>query len=102
MHAGSAWENNDLVFCDEAGGPLHPNAVSAAFKSILQSNGLPPIRLHDLRHGCATMALQQGVPAKIVSERLGHSSVAFTLDTYSHVLPEMQVEAAERVAQLLR
>ena len=63
--------------------------------------GLPKIRLHDLRHGWATMALQRGVNPKVVSERLGHAGIAITLDTYSHVSPTMQADAAETVADLV-
>ena len=98
--AGPAWTDSDAVFSDELGQTLHPNNVGAAFRSAVRKTSLPRIRLHDLRHGWATMALMQGVPAKVASQRLGHSSVAFTLDTYSHVLPEMQIDAAERVAEL--
>lgn len=63
--------------------------------------GLPHIRLHDLRHSYASAALAAGVPTKVASERLGHASIAITLDTYSHVLPNMQEEAAEQVARLI-
>ena len=62
---------------------------------------LPDIRFHDLRHTYATLALQAGVHPRVVSERLGHSTVAMTLDTYSHVIPVLEEEAAERVAELL-
>jgi integrase len=68
---------------------------------LVRAAGLPWIGLHGLRHTHATMALQAGVPAKVVQERLGHSSVKITLDTYSHVLPNMQRDAAERVAELI-
>ena len=62
--------------------------------------GLPVIRVHDLRHGWATLALGRGVHPKVVQERLGHASVAITLDVYSHAVPAMQEDAAERVASL--
>jgi integrase len=71
------------------------------FKSILDLAGLPKIRLYDLPHTAATLALAAGVPAKVVSEQLGHASVAFTLDTYAHVLPHMQDEAAAKFETLL-
>lgn len=71
------------------------------FQVILERAKLPRIRLYDLRHTAATLALGAGVPAKVVSEQLGHASVAFTLDTYSHVLPHMQEEAAAQVEALL-
>ena len=67
----------------------------------MRAAGLPRIRLHDLRHTYATLALRAGVPAKIVSERLGHATVAFTLDQYTHAVPGMQAEAARQVAALV-
>ena len=63
--------------------------------------GLPPIRLHDVRHSYATAALAAGIPAKIVSERLGHANVQITLDTYSHVIPGLDEQAAATVARLI-
>ena len=79
------------VFCDTEGGYLRlSNLRRNSFKPILERGGLPDIRLYDLRHTCATMLLLADVPAKVVSERLGHSSITLTLDIYSHVLPTMQ------------
>jgi integrase len=98
---GPAWTDTGLVFTREDGTLLHPNVVSRSFKLALKRAGLPPIRLHDLRHTHATLALQAGVPAKVVSERLGHAGIGITLDTYSHVLPGMQEEAAATVANLV-
>ena len=71
------------------------------FRQHARDAGIPHIRLHDVRHSYATAALAAGVPTKVVSERLGHASIAITLDTYSHVLPNMQAEAAEQVARLI-
>ena len=71
------------------------------FKPLLKTAGLPEIRLYDLRHTAATISLAAGVSPKVISEQLGHASVAFTLDVYSHVLPHMQDAAAERVQALL-
>ena len=68
--------------------------------SLLDRAGLPPLRFHDLRHACATLLLLQGVHPKIVSEMLGHSSVAITLQAYSHVLPDMQKQATEAMDRL--
>jgi integrase len=68
---------------------------------MLREAGLPTIRLYDLRHTAATLALSAGVPPKVVAEQLGHASAAFTLDVYSHLLPHMQHEAAARVEGLL-
>jgi len=86
----------DLVFSHPDGRPLRPNTVSRALQEIAQSIGLNGTRLHDLRHAHATILLQQGVHPKIVQERLGHSTVATTLDIYSHVLPGLQEAAARR------
>lgn len=77
----------------EARIPWPPNTLSTLFSARIKKSGLKIIRFHDLRHTHATQLLKQGVHPKIVSERLGHSSIAITLDTYSHVLPGMQEEA---------
>lgn len=90
-----------LVFRRSDLQPLHPVAISKAFASLVRGSGLPPIRLHDLRHTHATLALEAGIHPKIVSERLGHSTVAFTLDIYSHCLQHMQHEAAAKIADLV-
>ncbi|MGD0157925.1 MAG: tyrosine-type recombinase/integrase [Terracidiphilus sp.] len=92
----------DLVFMSNSGGPVHESKfVGRHFKPLLRLAGLPNIRLYDLRHTAATLALSAGVSPKVVSEQLGHASVAFTLEVYSHVLPHMQETAAMRVEALL-
>ncbi len=93
--------DHDLVFTTALGEPIHPERLTRSFAQYVKAAGVPSIRLHDLRHTHATLALQAGIHAKHVSERLGHSTVAITLDTYSHAIPAMQEEAAERVAQLV-
>lgn len=95
---GTDYEENDLVFCRENGSPLHPHTFSQAFERIVARSGLPKIPLHGLRHTHATVGLAIGVPAKVVTERLGHENVAFTLKQYAHVLPGMQADAARRIA----
>lgn len=80
---------------------LDPDYVTKAFGKILKKLNLPVVRFHDLRHTHATLLLQEGVNPKIVSERLGHTDIRITLNTYSHVLPSMQKEAAEKVANKL-
>jgi integrase len=91
-----------LVFTSNLGGPIHESRfVRRHFKPLLRSAGLPNIRMYDLRHTAATLALSAGVSPKIVSEQLGHGSVAFTLEVYSHVLPHMQDTAAIKVEALL-
>lgn len=101
LRFGELYEDHGLVACHEDGSLISPRLFAAWFTQRARDAGLPPIRLHDVRHSYATAALAAGVPAKIVSERLGHSSIAITLDTYSHVLPNMQEQAAEQVAQLI-
>jgi integrase len=102
---------NDLVFTWPDGRPLHPDLITDWFqrhaKRVVwqqdgtQKVGLPSIRLHDVRHSYATAALAAGIPAKIVSQRLGHANVQITLDTYSHVIPGLDEQAAATVARLI-
>jgi len=94
-------EAHDLVFRTSSGQPINADYLAKRFRSILDLAGLPRIRLYDLRHSAATIALAAGVSPTVVSEQLGHASTAFTLDTYAHVLPHMQDEAAARVEALL-
>ncbi len=101
MAWGAAYEDNGLTFCRENGSPTHPQSLSQAFERDAKAAGLPVIRFHDLRHSYATVALSAGVHPKVVSERLGHSSIAVTLDTYSHVIPALEEEAASRIAALI-
>ena len=93
---GKPLTENDLVFQRSTGDPLDPEVISKAFSRLLKRAGLPHLRLHDLRHIHATLLLKDGIHPKIVSERLGHASIAITLDTYSHVVPGLQKAAAER------
>ncbi len=90
------------VFTDATGNPIHPHSISQTFERIIARAGVPKIRLHDLRHTHATLLIKAGVPVKVVSERLGHGNPAFTIDTYQHVLPGMQAEAARVFEQLIR
>jgi len=91
----------DLIFTTPSGQPIHADKLATKIKPILQKASLPMMRLYDLRHTGATLALAAGVPPKVVSEQLGHASAAFTLDIYSHVLPHMQEQAAMKVEELL-
>ncbi len=79
-----------------------PDSLSTAFAGLIRRSNLPRIRFHDLRHSHATQLLRHGIHPKVVSERLGHSKVGITLDTYSHVLPGMQEEAADKLDAALR
>ena len=96
-----AWIETGFVFTREDGRPLHPWKVSKAFRCQAKAAMLPHIPLHGLRHTYATLALAAGVNPRIVSGRLGHSTVALTLDVYSHVLPQQDQDAADRIAELL-
>jgi integrase len=98
---GEGWIETGAVFAYPDGRPLHPDHVMVVFRRLVADAGLPLIRLHDLRHTAATLALAAGVHPKVVQERLGHSSIGITLDTYSHVIEGMQADAASKVAQLL-
>ena len=98
---GVTSSTDDRVFANEIGEPMRPHSVGQAFNRLVESSGIPRIRLHDLRHTHASHLLAAGVNAKVVSERFGHASVSFTLDTYGHVMPGQQSEAAEAAAALL-
>jgi hypothetical protein len=99
---GPAWQDNDLVFPDPIGGPMEGRFVLRHyFRPLLKKAAVPPIRFHDLRYTTATLMLSQGVHPKVVSEMLGHTTIGITLDINSHVLPEMQREAANTLDQLL-
>ena len=95
------WVDSGYVFTAEDGQHLSPEAVTRWFRQAVRNSMLPKIRLHDLRHTHATLALQAGVHPKVVSERLGHATVSITLDTYSHAIPAMQEEAAALIAGLV-
>jgi integrase len=100
--AGALWNEHDLAFPSDCGTPLEPRNLSRHFKAMLSKAGLPEtIRFHDLRHSCATLLIAQGVHPRVVMEILGHSQISVTMNTYSHVLPETQREAAAKLAALL-
>jgi integrase len=101
LAAGEAWQDSGLVFTDGLGRPLHPDEFSKTFQRHVRASGLRRIRLHDLRHSYATAALSAGMPAKVLSQILGHVSVAFTLDVYAIPTADDEREAAERVASLI-
>jgi len=96
-----AWVETGLVFTQGNGAALDPETVTRYFRQAVKRSMPPQIRLHDLRHTHATLALQAGIHPKVVSERLGHATVSITLDTYSHAIPAMQEEAAALIAGLV-
>ena len=91
---GAGYQDHDLVFARPDGTPTNPDLFSQSFDRFVARSALPRIRLHDLRHTHASILLKAGVPVKVVSERLGHASPAFTITVYQHVLPGMQADAA--------
>ena len=95
---GDAWIYSGRVFTAKDGAQLHPERISALFRRLVASAALTPIPLHGLRHTYASVALAKGVNPAIVSRRLGHATVAFTLDVYSHLLPQVDAQAAEVIA----
>lgn len=99
---GPAYSDSGLVFATAAGDPLDDSNVRRAFAGIARQAGFQRLRFHDLRHTAATLMFRAGVHPKVVSERLGHATVSLTLDTYSHVLPDLQRDAAEAMDAVLR
>ncbi|SFD42565.1 Phage integrase family protein [Streptomyces aidingensis] len=97
----SAWVETGLVFTQEDGSWLHPGKVTDLFERLVAASDLPPVRLHDLRHGAATLMLAAGVDVKVVSDTLGHSDTRITRDIYQSVLPEVGKSAAEATAKLV-
>jgi integrase len=94
-------QDTQLLFVWPNGKPLHPDTITALFHKHCAAAGLPRIRLHDVRHSYATAALKAGIAPKIISERLGHATAAFTMQTYTHVIPGMDESAASAVAALI-
>jgi integrase len=102
QQAGDAWTDTGFEFTSPDGTPLHPAAVTDAFEMLAYLAGLPPIRLHDLRHGAATLLLAAGHDMKVVQDTLGLSSITIAADTYTSVLPQLARQSAEDVAALIR
>lgn len=101
LAVGGDWKDTGYVFVDEWGEPYHPQRIRNLFDQACRATGVTPIRLHDLRHTMATLALQAGVHPKVVQEQLGHSGIDVTLDIYSHVPQAVRRDAADRIADLL-
>jgi integrase len=101
LAAGEHWVDLDLVFPSARGTLADGPNITHRFHRLLQRAGLPPMRFHDLRHACASLLLVQGVHPRVVMETLGHSQISLTMNTYSHVLPALQREAADRMESVL-
>jgi integrase len=99
--AGTRWRETGLVFTSTIGRPIEVGNLRRQFWKLLDKAGLPRMRFHDLRHSCASLLLVQGVPARVVMETLGHANISITMDTYTHVLPELQRQAAEAMDRAL-
>ena len=102
LEAGEKWHERGIVFSNKYGGFFDPDRLLLIFDKVLREAGLPHMRFHDLRHSAATILLMSGVHPKVVQERLGHSTIAMTLDVYSHVLPSIQQEAADKMDDLFK
>ena len=98
LHAGSEWRARDFVFAQRTGLPIDSRADRRDWDQLLKDAGVRPARLHDARHTAATTLLLMGVPARVVMQILGHSQIGLTLGTYSHVVPELATDAANKMA----
>lgn len=101
MAAGVAWVESGKVFCMEDGAALNPERITDWFHELTAEAGLPPIRLHDLWHGAASLMLAAGVAMKTVQETLGHSPIVLTANTYTSLYPEVATAAAEATAAIV-
>jgi len=97
LAAGGGWADSGLVFTTAEGTPLDARNVTREFQPMLKAAGVPRVRFHDLRHTAATLLLSQGVDPRTIMETLGHSQISLTLNTYSHVLPALRLEAAAKL-----
>ncbi len=102
LSLGVGWNENGLVCTRLDGEPINPNTLTSGFASLVRQMDIPRVRFHDLRHTHATQLLKEGVHPKVAQERLGHATIAVTLDLYSHVMPGMQEDAALRVDRALK
>ena len=100
LRLGETWQDNDLIFCRADGSPLDPGNVTHHFQVLLKRAGLKKVRVHDLRHTAASLHLARGENPKVVQEMLGHSTIAVTMDIYSHVTPAIHAAAASKMQAL--
>ncbi len=101
LAVGGSWHDSGKVFTNPDGSALHPDWVTRRFGLLVKDSGLPPVRLHDLRHGAATLAHAAGADLKTVQEQLGHTSIVLTADTYTSVLLDLHLKVAEATAWLV-
>jgi integrase len=100
-YASDGWQGSGFVFTSEIGTPINPGNLARAYKALIRAVNLPDIRFHDLRHTAASLSIRRGDSAKVVAERLGHTNIAFTLNTYVHVFAEQRRAAAFGMADLI-
>lgn len=101
MAIGEAWQDSGLVFTSPIGTPMEPRNMTREFHRMLKAANVPRVRFHDLRHTAATLLLAQGIDPRTIMETLGHSQISLTLNTYSHVLPALQADAAAKLDAIL-
>ena len=101
LRVGRPWSTADFVFGKPVGEPLEPSSVTVRFQALLVDAGLPRIRFHDLRHATASLLIADHVPARVVMEMLGHSSITTTMNIYAHVMPALQRETANHLDDIL-
>lgn len=101
LWAGSRWQESGYVFTTSIGTPMIGSDVTRHFQALLRTAGLQAMRFHDLRHGAASLLLAQGVHPRVVMEMLGHSTITLTMNVYSHVIPDLQREAATKMEAVL-
>lgn len=98
---GDSYQDGGWVFSWPDGRPYSPDWIGKRYRELVRATDLPYIRFHDLRHTWATLAVEAGIPAKVVADRLGHAGIAITLDTYTHHIEHLDRDAADKVAGLL-
>ena len=101
LQAGDTWDREwSLVFTTPSGRPIENSGVNHTLKRLLKAANLRPMRVHDLRHGCASLLLAKGVTPRVLMETLGHSQISLTMNTYAHVIPSLQRDAADRMDEV--
>jgi integrase len=101
LSLGEAWRDHGLVFASSVGTPVEPRNINRRWDELRERADLDGLRLHDLRHGCATFMLAAGVPARTIMEVLGHSEISVTMNTYTHVLAQLRQDAADTIDKVL-
>lgn len=102
MRTSGLWRDTGYVFTSSVGTPIDPNNLKRGFVTLADTAGVPRIRIHDLRHSYASLAALRGVPAKVLSARLGHATVGFTMEVYQHLYDEQHEAAALSLHDLIR